>query len=124
MNGNSILLDTNIILYLMKGDKTLIPLLEDKNLYVSFITELELLSYSSLTPDDAINIRLFLNECIIVDITPQIKAETIRIRKTFHLKLPDCIILATAVWLNMPVISSDLEFRKVIDAEIISYDPN
>ncbi|MFA5973337.1 MAG: hypothetical protein WC780_13385 [Lentimicrobiaceae bacterium] len=44
MNGNNILLDTNIVLYFLKGEDTLIPLLEDKNLYLSFITQLELLS--------------------------------------------------------------------------------
>lgn len=30
MSGNSILLDTNIILYLLNGEETLIPLLEEK----------------------------------------------------------------------------------------------
>ena len=43
MNGNNILLDTNIVLYLLNGEETLIPLLEEKNLFLSFITQLELL---------------------------------------------------------------------------------
>jgi predicted nucleic acid-binding protein len=59
MNGNSLLLDTNIILYLLNGDETLIPLLEEKNLFVSFITELELLSYKELTHKDSENIGHF-----------------------------------------------------------------
>ena len=41
MNGNNILLDSNIVLYLLNGEKTLIPLLEEKQLYVSFITQIE-----------------------------------------------------------------------------------
>ena len=49
MNGNSLLLDSNIVLYLLNGDTTLIPLLEEKQLYVSFVTQLELLSYHSLS---------------------------------------------------------------------------
>ena len=49
MNGNSLLVDTNIILYLLGGDKTIIPILENKNLFISFISELELLSYINLT---------------------------------------------------------------------------
>lgn len=48
MTGSSILLDTNIVLYLLDGDKTLIPLLEDKQLIISFITELELLSLKNI----------------------------------------------------------------------------
>ncbi len=30
MNGNNVLLDTNIVLYLLNGEETLIPLLEEK----------------------------------------------------------------------------------------------
>ncbi len=48
MNGNELFLDTNIILYYLNGDETLIPVLEDKKLFLSFITEMELLSYSKL----------------------------------------------------------------------------
>jgi predicted nucleic acid-binding protein len=123
MNGNSLLLDTNIVLYLLNGDETLIPLLEEKNLFVSFITELELLSYKDLTHKDTENIRHFLNECTIIDVTPQIKTTTIFLRRNYHLKLPDSIILATSIWLNLPVISSDQEFKKVTEAEIIAYEP-
>jgi predicted nucleic acid-binding protein len=123
MNGNSLLLDTNIVLYLLNGDETLIPLLEEKNLFVSFITELELLSYKELTHKDSENIGHFLSECTIIDITPQIKKTTIFLRKHYHLKLPDSIILATSIWLNIPVISSDQDFKKVTEAEIISYEP-
>lgn len=36
MNGNNIVLDTNIILYLLNGEQTLIPVLEDKQLYKSY----------------------------------------------------------------------------------------
>lgn len=43
MNGSNILLDSNIVLYLLNGEETLVPLLEDKRLYVSFVTQLETL---------------------------------------------------------------------------------
>jgi predicted nucleic acid-binding protein len=124
MNGNNnLLLDTNIVLYLLNGDETLIPLLEEKNLFVSFITELELLSYRELTEKDFEMISQFLNECTVIDIAPQIKTITIQLRQQYNLKLPDSIILATSIWLNIPVISSDQDFTKVSEAEIISYDP-
>ena len=45
MNGNSIFIDTNIILYLLNGDDTIAELLRSKDIYVSVISELELLSY-------------------------------------------------------------------------------
>ena len=43
MNGKEILVDTNILLYLLKGNDTLEQMLQGKDLYVSFITELELI---------------------------------------------------------------------------------
>jgi hypothetical protein len=40
MNENSVLLDTNVILYFLTGEETLIPILEQKILFISFITKL------------------------------------------------------------------------------------
>ena len=40
MSGTNIVLDTNIVLYLLNGDTTLGEYLENKNVYVSFITEM------------------------------------------------------------------------------------
>lgn len=122
MSGNNLLLDTNIVLYLLNGDVTLIPLLEDKNPFVSFITQLELLGYKDLSQKDLDNIQMFLNECTIIDITPPIKDTTVDLRRKYNLKLPDSIIIATGIWLNIPVISSDLDFTKVEEADIISYE--
>ena len=122
MSGNNLLLDTNIVLYLLNGDVTLIPLLEDKNLFVSFITQLELLVYKDLSQKDLDNIQMFLDECTIIDITPPIKDTTVDLRRKYNLKLPDSIIIATGIWLNIPVISSDLDFTKVEEADIVSYE--
>ena len=102
MNGNSILLDTNIILYLLNGEETLIPLLEEKNLFLSFITQLELLGNRYLNSEDTLQVKQFISECTIIDITPEIKEFTINIRQKYNIKLPDCIIIATSLWLNMP----------------------
>ena len=43
MIGNSIVLDTNIVLYLRNGDDELASILNQMQLYVSVITEIELL---------------------------------------------------------------------------------
>ena len=72
MNGNNLLLDTNIVLYLLSGEETLIPLLEEKNLYLSFITQLELLSAKYLKPEDISKIKQFISECTIIDITQEL----------------------------------------------------
>jgi len=121
MNGNSILLDTNIVLYLLNGDKTLIPLLENKQLIVSFITERELLCYKGIKEKDQLIIKEFLSNCIIIDINNLIKENTIDLRRKYSLKLPDCIIIATSLYLNIPIISADQEFSKAENIDLILY---
>ena len=48
MSGNSLLVDTNIALYLLDGDLTIAELLNGQDVYLSFISELELLGFQDL----------------------------------------------------------------------------
>jgi len=113
MNGNKLLLDTNIILYLLRGDTTLVDILEGKQVYISFITELELYSFRELRPQDKEKIDAILGACSIIDINAGIKAKTIEIRKEHKVKLPDSIIAGTALYFKMPLISADKGFEKI-----------
>ena len=61
MNGNSLFVDTNILLYLLSGDATIAELLDEKHIYVSFITELEILGYASLSAVELKVIQEMLN---------------------------------------------------------------
>ena len=121
MNGNSVLLDTNIILYLLNGEETLIPLLEGKNLFVSFITQLELLGARDFKTDEVLKIKQFMAECTVIDISPGIKDMVINIRQNYTIKLPDSIILATSLWLNIPLITADHGFTKIDIADLIYF---
>lgn len=122
MNGNKLLLDTNILLYLLAGDQTLVDILQGKSIYISFITELELLSYKSLNASDKRDIEALLSECIIVDINSGIKKDTIQIRQEYGLKLPDAIIAATSQYLDIPLISADKGFGKVDSLSLVHYE--
>ena len=123
MNGSNVILDTNIVLYFLEGDQTLSPLFEENILYLSFITELELLGYNKLSGNDADIIESFIYEqCTIVDISEEIKKNTIILKRKYNLKLPDTIILATSMYLNFPVISADKDLYKVKEANVIFYE--
>jgi len=122
MNGNKLFLDTNIILYLLNGDETLAELLNGKQLYISVITELELLSYKGLTAKEEKVIKEFVSQCKTIAINSEIKQETINIRKTYNTKLPDSIIMATALYLDLPLITSDVAFKKVTELTLILYE--
>ena len=52
MSGANFLLDTNIVLYLLSGNKTVADIIDGAQIYVSFVTELELLGYKGITPKD------------------------------------------------------------------------
>lgn len=119
MNGNSVLLDTNIVLYLLGGDKVLADLLNQKKLYLSFISQLELLGFRGISQKQQIEINRFVQECIVIDINEEIKKEVIQFRKSTKLKLPDTIILAPARYLSLPLITSDLDFKE--NEEVIIY---
>ena len=123
MNGDRILADTNIILYLLSGrNHVILEMLQGKEVYISFITELELLSYDNTTSEDLSKIKTFLNECIIIDVNSEIKIISIDIRKKYKLKIPDTIILATAKFLNLPLLTADKIFKKVSDYDIFLFE--
>ncbi len=121
MNGNRLLLDTNIILYLLAGDQTLASILEDKNPYLSFISELELYGFKKLTKAERGKIEKVLSQCTIIDINAGIKAKAIEVRQSQGLKLPDCIIAGTALYLDIPMFSADKDFGKIKHLNLLSY---
>lgn len=124
MSGNnSILIDTNIALYLLKGDKQLAGYLEGRTIYISFITELELLSFPKLSSKEEKLIHEAIKEWQIFNLTPDIKKYTIDIRKAYGLKLPDSIIAATALFGNLPIFTADKAFDKLDSVNAIIYEP-
>lgn len=122
MNGNKLFIDTNIVLYLLSGDQTLAELLDEKQLHVSFITQLELLGFKDINTKERKLIENFLSECIIIDINNRIKSIVINIKQKRSVKLPDSIIMASAMYLDLPLLTSDADFKKVKELDLIYYE--
>lgn len=122
MSGNSLFLDTNIIIYFLQGDDTLTELLERKSIFISVITRLELLGYDGLSVKDKQQLEKFIIQCSVVDLNPDVQAATINIRKRYKLKLPDSIILASAQYLNLPLITADKSLKAVKEGSILYYE--
>ncbi len=124
MSGrNSILIDTNIALYLLKGDQQLAGYLEGKTIYISFVTELELLSFPKLSSKEEKSIQEAISEWQVFNLSPDIKKYTVDIRKAYNLKLPDSIIAATALFGNVPLFTADKAFDKLESVNTIIYEP-
>jgi predicted nucleic acid-binding protein len=79
LSQSAILLDTNIALYYLGG--RLVEPLPIGQYHVSIITEMELLSYPSLSLTDEQQIRNFLGQIVIVKIDDTIKHLAITLRK-------------------------------------------
>ena len=121
MNGNSLLLDTNIVLYLVNVDDVLAELLNKKKLYLSFISQLELLGFKGITSKQQNEVGKFIQEYIVIDINEEIKRQVIHLRRSTRLKLPDSIVFATARYLSLPLVTADLGFKTIENIELIIY---
>jgi predicted nucleic acid-binding protein len=121
MSGNKLFIDTNIALYLLAGDKTLAKLLNEKNLYLSFVTQLELLGFKGIAKKEERTIRDFIDQCTVIDINNRIKEQVIELRKSYQVKLPDCIIMASSIYLDVPMITADSDFKKVKELDLLFY---
>jgi predicted nucleic acid-binding protein len=122
MNGSKIFVDTNIAIYLLDGDTSLAEILNEKQLYLSFITQLELLGYPGLTDKQEQQIEYMLENCVVIDINNRIKQEVVKLRRNYTIKLPDCIVAATAMYMDIPLITSDKGFNKIEELNVILYE--
>ena len=106
------LLDTNTIIYaLNRGLK-----LQNGKYLVSVITEIELLSYSNLTKSDEEILKRLLSQFESIELTKSVKEKTIQIRRDSKLKLPDSIIVASALDNDAVLVTSD---KQLLNAQIV-----
>ncbi len=121
MNG-SLLIDTNIFIYLTKGDEKVIDFLEDKNICISFISELELLSFKNISTTEEQIIKEIISQFRIYNYDECLKSLIIYLRKKYNLKLPDSIILAIAKYYDIPFLTSDRKLKNIEEIDVIIYD--
>ena len=118
MSSRNFVLDTNAVIFLTARGSVVPQILEDEldrsELHISAATEIELFGNPVLQPDEEEKLRAFISGCMqVVNITDQIKNETIGLRRTTNLKLPDCIIAATVIVLNAVLLTADPELLRL-----------
>ncbi len=110
MSGINYLFDTNAVLYFLNQPR---KLHDGSVVFISFVNELELLSYSKLSSNEDKAITHFLKLIEIINIDQQIKNTTITLRQKYLLKLPDAIICATAMIHKLILVTNDLKLHKI-----------
>ena len=108
--------------YLLKGNDSLQQLLQDKTVYLSFISELELIGFRQLRSDEEKQIQSLLDSCIIIPLNKDIKKHYVSLRRISALKLADAIIAATALSASLPLISADKQFKSVTSLNLIAFE--
>jgi len=110
--------DTNFLIYVHEGDKFVEPFLE-YNFGISFISEIELLGFSGLTISEEKKLKSLLADCFLIEWNNTIKEKTIELIKKYGLKIPDAIIAASGIWLNVPLVTADKGFSKIKELDLI-----
>lgn len=119
MNGFDLVVDTNILIYLTIGNSSIAELTRGKNLIASFITEMELRSWPSLTSNNIHLVNKLLSKCRVLGFNDEIKEKAIEIRRSTKLKLTDSIVCATSIFLVIPLLFADNDFKRVKDKDLL-----
>jgi predicted nucleic acid-binding protein len=125
--GINYLIDTNIIIYVLKedipeGKVEQITQIIDNSLKISAISKVETLGWVKLTEEDRIITEEFIKQAKVFAITDKIIELAIKIRQNNNLKTPDAIIAATALHNNLTLLTrNDKDFAKINGLNI--YNP-
>ena len=117
-----ILLDSNIIIYLSKGELNIDKLFDDKtNYFISVITYMETLGFpfETLREKQFVQHILSLFENIYID--KEITEKVVEIRQYKKIKLPDAIIAATAIVKRCDLMTKNYnDFKKIDSLNVIN----
>ena len=116
MSGERLLLDTNVIIGFLKGETHIVRFLDKRLkegavLFASQITRMEMLSYHGLSKKDEVEIKAFLADMQILMLDTHVEAKAVAVRREHRLKLPDAIIVATALVNDCILVTCDLDLR-------------
>ena len=123
VGSNNLLIDTNIILYAaVYNDDIAMELLTENNIFISDITEIELLGYHQLSDDEHAVLSDFIATLTVIPVNSVIKQKkAIELRRKFAIKTPDAIIVATALKLGYFLVTADKKLQKIDDLQVIEF---
>ena len=112
MSGAKLLLDTNIVIGLLKDHPPAVLLVQASGFAlaeaaVSQITRMELLSYPAMTAAEEQAIQTLLQAVTVIAIDRDVEKQAVALRRQHNVKLPDAIIAATAMVNNLQLITLD-----------------
>jgi predicted nucleic acid-binding protein len=95
-----ILADTNVIIYLLEGDRSVATLFDNSEVYISFITELELLSSKKLSNSQSKIINQLIQKFVVFDFNNLLKELCISLRIKYSLLFQTQLLLLLANYIR------------------------
>ena len=121
MSGSNILLDTNAFIYYFEGRSKITELVVNATrMCYSPISEIELLSATSLSLNQLEQIKAFLLLYERIDLSTTVVAEAILVRRDYRFKTPDAVIAGTELDQKITLVSADAAFSRVVGLTLIS----
>ena len=126
MNGSRYFLDTNCIINLLNGSSdNLIEVFKKAEwIGTSIISVLEYLSFANISNEDKNIFTSFISRIDVVDLNHKnvrLISKIIKIRQNSKIKLPDAIIVASAIDSNSLLMTRDKELLNLNYENIKSY---
>ncbi|WP_316825736.1 type II toxin-antitoxin system VapC family toxin [Pedobacter miscanthi] len=121
--GTGHLADTNSVIEYLENklpEKALL-FMDNLEMHLSVISRMELLGWSKMTERQLHELNGFISASHVYNLSEQIIQNTIKIRKSHKIKLPDAIIAATAITNNLTLITRNTsDFKKIVNLEILN----
>jgi predicted nucleic acid-binding protein len=80
---------------------------------------MELKGRFGITIEELQQLDKILEDFIILPFNNEIKEKAISIRHTNKLKLPDALIVSTAIWIDLPFVTADKDFKNIPSLNLI-----
>jgi predicted nucleic acid-binding protein len=121
------LVDSNVLIDYVANRFSLAQLVKldaflDEALIISVVTKIETLGFNGNQPEED-KMNIFIGAATIIGLTDEVVEQTIQLRKTYKIKMPDAIIASTALVYNYTLLSRNKsDFTKIPGLQII--DPH
>ncbi len=118
--SGSLLLDTNVLIYHLKlalppkVTEQMAQALKARQAFISVITRIEMLAWKGHTEESLRQTTDLVTLLPELSLSEPVISNTIQIRKTFSLKLPDALIAATAMAHGLQLVTgNEADFKRV-----------
>jgi len=116
-----VLIDSNIIIYLSRGDISAELLLFKEDIFaISVISYMEVLGYNFKSEDEENFVKDLMNCFEIIYIDYEISQKVIDLRKKYTIKLPDAIICASAIVNDAILVTNDTDMNIIKELKLYS----